>query len=129
MGVTVLGTRLLHALMEGAQRSSLRPGITHIRRRQLPYWQERGWQRAGGTYTGTYQTAHGSFLGRIEDRGYDNFRFYIVAPPPELERSSHWACFTPRGRNAYLVHMARRPKDVSSGILTIERLITEAFQS
>jgi hypothetical protein len=47
----------------------------------------------------------------------------------ELQRSSHWSCFTPRGRNAYQVHMSTRPKDVSSGILTIERLITEAFQS
>jgi hypothetical protein len=26
------------------------------------------------------------------------------------------------------VHMARRPKDVSSGTMTIERLITEAYQ-
>ena len=129
MGVNVLGTRLLNTILEGAQRTWLRPGVTHIRRRQLPYWQERGWHRAGDTYTGTYQTAYGSFLGRIEDRGYDQFRFYIVAPPPALQRSPHWTCFTPDGSKGYQVHMARRPKDVSSGILTIERLITEAFQS
>jgi hypothetical protein len=129
MGVTVLGTRLLNTIVDGAQRTWLRPAPTHIRRRELPYWQERGWQRAGDTYTGTYQTRFGSFLGRVEDRGYGQFRFYIVAPPPEVQRSSHWACFTPRGSNAYHVHMSTRPADVSSGILTIERLITEAFQS
>lgn len=129
MGVNVLRTRLLNTILEGAQRTWLRPGITHIRRRQLPYWQERGWHRTGDTYTGTYQTAHGSFVGRIEDRGYEQFRFYIVAPPRELQRSSHWACFVPRGGKGYQVHMARRPRDVSSGILAIERLITEAFQS
>ena len=79
MGVNVLGTRLLNTILEGAQRTWLRPGVTHIRRRQLPYWQECGWHRAGDTYTGTYQTAYGSFLGRIEDRGYDQLRFYIEA--------------------------------------------------
>jgi hypothetical protein len=28
----------------------------------------------------------------------------------------------------YLVHMGRQPGDLSSGIMTIERLITEAYE-
>jgi hypothetical protein len=129
MGIEVLGTRLINAVIEGAQRTWLRPTVTRVRRRELPYWQERGWRRAADTYTGAYQTPYGSFLGSIEDRGFNHLRFYITDPPPELKRSSHWACFQPRGRKGYLVHMARRPRDVSSGIMTIERLITDAFQS
>ena len=32
------------------------------------------------------------------------------------------------GEGWYLVHMGQRPRDISSGILTIERLITEAYE-
>jgi hypothetical protein len=93
----------------------------------LPYWQERGWTRSGDTYTGEYQTAHGSFRGEIEDRGRGNIRFFLFDPPDALRSSSHWACFQPRGWGRYLVHMARRPADVASGILTIERLLAECL--
>jgi len=34
-----------------------------------------------------------------------------------------------RGDGWYLVHMGRQPKDLSSGIITIERLISEAYGS
>jgi hypothetical protein len=49
-------------------------------------------------------------------------------PSDEIRRHSHWVCFQHRGNDWYVVHMARMPKDVSSGILTIERLITEAYE-
>lgn len=127
MRVTVLGTRVITSI-GGTQRTWLRPPETQIRRRQLPYWQERGWRHVGGTFTGTYQTPHGSFLGLIEDHGQNNFRFYIVDPPPALQHTAHWGCFLPRGNNRYQVHMSRRPNDVSAGIITIERLITDAFR-
>jgi hypothetical protein len=99
-----------------------------IKRRELAYWQERGWTRQSNTYYGTYQTAYDSFRGMIEDRGWGNFKFYMFDPPGELRRSSHWACFAPRGEKGFLVHMAHRPADISSGIMTIERLITDAFE-
>lgn len=129
MGIDVLGTRILNTILEGTQRSWLRPPTTRIQRRELPYWQERGWRRSGDTYSGAYQTPYGSFLGEIEDRGYDHYRFYITDPPEQLRRSGHWACFQPRGHRGFQVHMARRPRDVSSGIMTIERLITDAFRA
>lgn len=128
MGVTVLGTRLVTGIIEGAQRAWLRPPETHIRRREMPYWQERGWRQTGGMLSGSYQTPHGSFLGQIEDQGRNFYRFYIVDPPEALRHTSHWACFLPRGNRRYQVHMYRRPNDVSSGIMTIERLITDAFR-
>ena len=34
-----------------------------------------------------------------------------------------------RGNDWYLVHMGSQPKDVSSGIITIERLISEAYEA
>jgi len=130
MGVTVLGTRVVTNITDhDAQATRLRGPAVHIRRRPIPYWQERGWRLVGDVYSGTYQTPYGSFLGRVEDRGFNHFRFYITDPPAALKRSAHWSCFQPRGGKGYKVHMARRPRDASSGIITIERLITEAFES
>ena len=99
-----------------------------VERRQIPYWQERGWKRQGNEYTGVYQTPYGAFSGWIEHRGGNNINLFIYGPPDALRSSGHWACFQDRGQGWYLVHMSRRPADLSSGILTIERLITEAFQ-
>ena len=128
MSVTVVGVReVLREIATAAAR--FRTALpARIRRRELPYWQERGWQREGTAYTGAYQTPYGSFRGLVEDRGWGHFRFYILELPDAVRHSSHGACFQPRGRKGYHVHMARRPHDVGSGILTIERLITEAHR-
>ena len=131
MRITVTGTREMsdrfrdwsRALTGSAQRPSFR-----IARREVPYWQERGWTRSGETYTGAYRTPYGSYRGLIEDRVASSPRFYLFDPPGALRSSSHWACFRPRGQNQYLVHMSRVPNDISSGILTIERLLTECLQ-
>jgi hypothetical protein len=99
-----------------------------VQRRQIPYWQERGWQQRGNTYTGAYQTRHGAFSGEIRQHHGTDIEFFLYQPSQEIQRHSHWACFQHHGNDWYLVHMGRRPKDVSSGIMTIERLITEAFE-
>jgi hypothetical protein len=102
---------------------------TVVERRQIPYWQERGWARAGRTFTGNYQTAYGAFYGQITEHPGGHIDFWLYMPPDEIRRHSHWVCFQDRGDGWYIVHMARMPKDVGSGIITIERLITEAYES
>jgi hypothetical protein len=99
-----------------------------VRRREMPYWQERGWSRTGNTYTGSYQTRYGAFQGEIIQHSPNDIEFFLHQPSDEIRRGGHWACFQHRGNNWYLVHMGRRPKDVSSGMLAIERLITEAYE-
>ena len=99
-----------------------------VKRREIPYWQDRGWVQQGSEYTGAYQTPYGAFTGWIEHRGGKNFNFFIYDPPDALRKHSHWTCFQERGQGWFLVHMRRRPADIGSGILTIERLITEAFR-
>jgi hypothetical protein len=101
---------------------------TPVARRVLPYWQEHGWQRSGNTYSGSYQSRYGAFQGWIEERAAGHIDFYLHAPSPEIQRHSHWVCFQPRNDGWYLVHMSRVPHDVSSGIITIERLVTEAYE-
>jgi hypothetical protein len=131
MRVTVTGTRRISDQLQRWSRartgSAPRP-VERVQRREIPYWQERGWIRDGDRYTGSYQTPYGAFRGLIDEHGPGNAQFYLFAPPSSLRWSSHWACFQPRNGKGYLVHMARRPADVSSGILTIERLLTESLQ-
>jgi hypothetical protein len=98
-----------------------------IERRQIPYWQERGWNRNGNTYTGSYQTRYGAFWGEITQHSGNDIDFFLYQPSDEIRSCGHWACFQHRGNEWYLVHMGRRPRDVSSGIMVIERLITEAY--
>lgn len=104
------------------------PTVT-VQRRQVPYWQERGWTRNGNTYNGSYQTRYGAFWGEIREHRGNDIEFFLYQPSAEIQKHSHWVCFQHRGDDWYLVHMGRRPKDASSGIMTIERLITEAYES
>jgi len=99
-----------------------------IERRQIPYWQERGWTLQGNEYTGYYQTPYASFRGWIQQEQSGHLNLYIYNPSGEIRRHSHWTCFQHRGDDWYLIHMGRQPKDVSSGIMTIERLIREGYE-
>ena len=100
---------------------------TKVERRPLPYWQEQGWTRQGDIYTGSYHTRYSAFQGWIEQQRSGLINFCIYNPPQVLRDHSHWTCFQHRGSDWYLVHMAKQPKDVGSGIITIEKLITEAY--
>jgi len=101
---------------------------TRIQRRQIPYWQERGWTHDGNSYSGNYQTLYAAFQGWIEQEQSGHLNFYLYQPSAQIRRHSHWTCFQHRGNDWYLIHMSRQPKDVSSGILAIERLATEAYE-
>jgi hypothetical protein len=130
MRVKDLGTRpapdsireLISRVVRG-QRPSIR-----VQRRQIPYWQERGWTRQGNIYSGNYQTPYVAFQGWIEQQRSGHIDFYLYNPSQQIRSHSHWTCFQHRGNDWYLVHMGREPRDVGSGIMTIERLITEAYE-
>ena len=131
MRVKDLGTRQMPRPIgeTPARRTTGSPEL--VKRQETPLWQERGWTRTGDTYTGNYQTSYGAFAGRIEaHEGWfaSYMRFYIDNPPQEVFASPHRACFQPAGNGRFVVHMSTMPKDVSSGIITIERLVTEAIE-
>ncbi len=131
MRVTELGTRTAPAtIREFVSRMVLRNPSTPIavERRRLPYWQEHGWTHHGNEYRGSYQTPYEAFQGWIEERRSGQIDFYLYKPSAQMQSHSHWACFQHRGNDWYLIHMARHPRDVSSGIMTIERLIKEAYE-
>jgi hypothetical protein len=99
-----------------------------VQRREIPYWQERDWTRNGTRYTGSYRTVHGSFYGTIDEPSRGFFHFFVYQPPQQMEHHSHWTCFQNRGDGWYEVHMARMPRDVSSGIMSIERILHESLE-
>jgi len=130
MRVTPLGTRPAPASLREMLSRVIRgqcPQVV-VLRRQIPYWQERGWTRQGNVYTGNYQTPYGAFIGWIEQEQSGHISFYFYGPSTEIRNHSHWTCFQHRGNDWYLVHMVKEPHDVSSGIIAIERLVTEAFE-
>ena len=130
MRIKDLGTRPAPATIREKFSRFLRghgPAIP-VQRRQIPYWQERGWTRQGRMYRGSYQTPYAAFSGQIEEHLGGHIDFWLYMPSNEIRSGNHWPCFQHRGNDWYLVHMARMPKDVSSGIITIERLITEAYE-
>ena len=99
-----------------------------VERREIPFWQEHGWTSKDNTYSGSYQTPYAAFQGWIEEQRSGRTDFYIYNPSPEIRSHSHWTCFQHRGNDWYLVHMAKQPRDISSGIITIEKLLKEAYE-
>jgi hypothetical protein len=100
-----------------------------VERQEIPYWRERGWKRTGWTYKGNYVTPYGAFAGWISQPSITDIQFYIQHPPACVFESSHAGCFQPRDKDWFFVHMYRRPRDVSSGIAAIERLLTDCFRA
>ena len=130
MRIKDLGTRTAPASIRNLFSRVMRgqtPAIP-VQRRQIPYWQEHGWTLEGNVYTGSYQTPYGAFQGWIEQERSGHINFFLYNPSNEIRRHSHWTCFQHRGSDWHLIHMGRQPRDVSSGIITIERLITEAYE-
>jgi len=130
MKVRVLSTKEAPSIFRRALGRVLRgpAPVVSVRRSQVPYWQESGWKQAGRTYTGTYKTSFGSFVGMIEEIRPGNYRLYIYNPPRELSSHSHWSCFQRLDERSYRIHMSQMPRDVSAAIMTIERLLSESFR-
>lgn len=133
MRVKDLGTRPVSASVRdflsrlGRQPQQQRQVVV-VQRREIPYWQERGWLQDGRIFRGAYQTPYGSFVGYIEQERSGRLNFHLHNPPHQLRDHDHWTCFQHRGSDWYSVHMAKEPRDLSSGIMTIEKLITEAYE-
>lgn len=124
-----LGTREVPARLRDLASGGVRghaPAV-RVQRREIPYWQERGWNHVGNTYSGNYQTPYAAFCGHIIEHSRNDLEFFLLNPSEQIQGHSHWACFQVRGQGWYFVHMGRRPADVSSGIITIERLISDAY--
>jgi hypothetical protein len=98
-----------------------------VRRAETPYWEQRGWKKARGGYSGFFRTKHGSFRGKADISPAGLTQMFIRDPPECLRNHSHWACFSLREDGWYFIHSNRAGNfDLSSGILDIENILTEA---
>jgi hypothetical protein len=114
------------------QKLKHRLGSLTIKRSTKTYLQQQGWRlnelRTGSEWQGYYRTRYGSFKGRVLPSA-STPRFYLYQPPETLKaKHPHGACFSALGNGWYSVHFRRVPKDLDSGVMTIERILTECMR-
>jgi hypothetical protein len=102
-----------------------------INRSSKTYLTDKGWRRfksyPGYEWQGYYRTRYGSFKGRVLANASPSF--YVYKPPEALNaKHSHSACFSSQGNGWYSAHFKRVPKDVDSGVMAIERILTESMR-
>jgi hypothetical protein len=102
-----------------------------IKRSPKTYLKQQGWRQTslslGSEWQGYYRSPYGSFKGRVG--GSASYpRFYLYKPPEKLRKHPHWACFSSQGNDWYSVHFKRVPKDLDSGVMAVERIISEAMR-
>jgi hypothetical protein len=97
-----------------------------VQRDQRPYWEQRGWTSQGGEYLGYFRTRFGSWKGKAEASPSGRIDLFIQDPPDALKGHSHWVCFRSRLGGWFFIHTNEPIEDLSSGILTIEKILTEA---
>jgi len=102
--------------------------IIAVERESRPYWNERGWSRKDGVYTGQFKTEFGNWNGWISESASGRLDTYISNPPRELHKHPHWQCFWKRGDSDwYFVHPRTHVPDVSAAILAVEKTLHESF--
>lgn len=100
-----------------------------LRRKPIPWWKRAGWQcTAPNQYEGWYRTTHGSWKGKVVCRPDGTPRdFYIFNPPRQLRKHPKARCFRYQGNGRCKVHYCSKPKDITGGIMEIQRLLGECF--
>ena len=92
------------------------------------YWQKSGWLKRGNHYEGFYKTGFGKWRGSIRENYKGNYSFYISDPPDEVLDGEHGACFFFLNGTLYFIHFEHEPNDISSGIMAVEKVISNSFK-
>ena len=126
---------ILSAVLHAPIVTSLIPSniIRHpevVERDSRPYWQQRGWVHVFfGRYSGWYRTAFGSWRGKARKDALGEVELFIHQPPDALAGHENWHCFFPRGDGWYFIHIQDGElNDLSSGIIRVEQILTEAHK-
>lgn len=123
-----LSGQLCRARLEGKRRYKERNVEIIGTDRDYPYWKESGWRKIGKVFQGYYETDYGKWYGVVEETYQGSYSFFIFKPPYVLKNGAHRDCFSGKGNGRYSIHFSQKPEDISSGILTVEQLITESFE-
>jgi hypothetical protein len=98
-----------------------------------PYWERNKWQWNAGktTLEGRFRTLYCAPKGKITRHRDDTFDVYIIDPPEQLKRHSHYSCFNPTPeKGVYRVHFSAPQRDltIDSCIQKVERVLVESFE-
>ena len=96
--------------------------------RDVNYWVEQGWKLMGNKLGGYYRTLYKAFPGHIDLFDSGKHRYFIQNPPPQLQQHRHWPCFVHKGAGLYWVHFHIEPRNVDTGIVTIEKILGESLE-
>jgi len=110
---------------------ALRPAGSRIlvQRNPRPYWEENGWRKQEGVYTGEFITRFGRWHGSITVAPSRRIDVYIWNPPAALEKHPHWPCFRKRDDGWFFIHPVAPVTDVSAAILSVEKTINESYEN
>lgn len=111
------------------KKTTVTSGALLVKRAECPYWKQRGWKKKFGRYSGYFRTKYGSFRGIADMSPSGRVEMFIKDPPECLRNHSHWPCFMLQKNGWYFIHNNRAGDfDLSSGLLDVENILTEAHQ-
>ncbi len=94
-----------------------------------PLWREKGWQREGDSYFGSYRVGDQSWPGRIDIPYPGGFTAYIWDPPlGALANHPKRPCFmNGTADRRFLVHFHEMPNNLDHAIDNIETILAQAL--
>jgi len=129
-GTSVTNFQVRKVMLKGIRRFEVQRDVKVVGKDQgLPYWKQNGWLKRGNMYEGYYRTPYGRWKGVIKENFLNSYSFFMYDPPECLKSHNHWKCFTYKGDEKYHIHFSDKPEDIGSGIIIVERLISEAFEN
>lgn len=102
--------------------------VIRVAPKDRPIWESKGWKRSGEQLHGFYETSQHAVRGLVDRIDSPRPDFYIFDPPPELRQHPHWVCFRKVRDGVFVIHFSPAPANADEGILTVERLLADAFQ-
>lgn len=122
------GPRVVRSSPGPFLRNSTQGDPIKVERQVQEYWKKQGWTRRNGSYRGYYRTPAKSFKGEIKKNGR-GFEFFIFRLPKAVKSGGHGSCFQHLGGGKYWIHFSKNPRDLSGGIITVERILRESLGS
>lgn len=90
-----------------------------------------GWRRRGDWHYGKFSVGRRKLRGQVYFRSKWEFRFTVLAPEKLIVACGlHKSCFIPKseqlndGTRWYEIHFSSRPGSVASGILAVQKMLT-----
>jgi hypothetical protein len=101
-----------------------------VKRSSTPYIEQTGWRLSTSTtpceWHGYFRTRFGSWKGKIKTTTPPQYSIY--KPPLGLTtKHSHKRCFNLASDGWCSVHFQVLPKDLDSGVIKLERILSEAY--